>query len=84
VDRPAARGAAHADVVRIDHFRAFESYWEVPADAPTAKTAGGQGPGADFFKMVRKALGDAPFIAEDLGVITKGVYDLRDQFELRA
>ncbi len=78
------RGALrHADVVRIDHFRAFESYWEVPADAPTAKTGRWvKGPGADFFKMVRKALGDAPFIAEDLGVITKGVYDLRDQFEL--
>ncbi|MBI5544314.1 MAG: 4-alpha-glucanotransferase, partial [Deltaproteobacteria bacterium] len=78
------RGALRqADVVRIDHFRAFESYWEVSAEATTAR--GGRwvkGPGADFFKLVRKALGDAPFIAEDLGVITKAVRDLRDQFDL--
>jgi 4-alpha-glucanotransferase len=73
----------HADVVRIDHFRAFESYWEVPADAKTAKPGKWvKGPAAEFFKAVRKALGDAPFIAEDLGVITRAVRELRDEFEL--
>ncbi len=78
------RGALrHADVVRIDHFRAFESYWEVPAGAPTAKEGRWvKGPGKDFFVAVRKAFGDAPFIAEDLGIITKAVRDLRDEFEL--
>jgi 4-alpha-glucanotransferase len=73
----------HADVVRIDHFRAFESYWEVPAEATTARPGKWvKGPGDDFFKQVRKALGDAPFIAEDLGIITKSVRDLRDRFDL--
>lgn len=71
------------DVVRIDHFRAFESYWEVPAGASTAK--GGRwvkGPGDSFFEAVRRALGAAPFIAEDLGTITRPVRELRDRWEL--
>jgi 4-alpha-glucanotransferase len=78
------RGALRqADVVRIDHFRAFESYWEVPAEAPTAKTGRWvKGPGEEFFKLVKKALGDAPFIAEDLGIITRAVRDLRDHLDL--
>ncbi len=71
------------DMVRLDHFRGFEAYWEVPATAETA--AAGQwvdGPGADFFEALREALGGLPLVAEDLGVITEGVTALRDRFGL--
>jgi 4-alpha-glucanotransferase len=71
------------DLVRIDHFRGFEAYWEIPGDAPTAATGRWVlGPGADFFKAIRKRLGGLPFIAEDLGVITPGVEALRDAFDM--
>ncbi len=71
------------DIVRIDHFRGFEAYWEVPASEPTAVR--GQwvpGPGMKFLRTVQAAFGDLPIIAEDLGVITPGVVELRDTFEL--
>ena len=71
------------DMVRIDHFRGFDAYWEIPADEETAVR--GQwvnGPGADFFQAVQEALGDLPIIAEDLGVITPTVEKLRDDFNL--
>jgi 4-alpha-glucanotransferase len=74
---------AHVDAIRLDHFRAFAAAWHVPAGAPTAQT--GQwvpGPGAEFFSAVQKELGDLPFIAEDLGVITPDVRALRDQFHI--
>jgi 4-alpha-glucanotransferase len=67
------------DVVRIDHFRGFESYWEIPGDAPDAR--GGRwvpGPGAAPFRAAEAALGSLPVIAEDLGVITPEVEALRD------
>ncbi len=67
------------DLVRLDHFRGFEAYWEIPATAPTA--AFGQwvpGPGAGFFEAVRGACGALPLVAEDLGVITAEVEALRD------
>jgi 4-alpha-glucanotransferase len=70
-------------VIRLDHFRAFAAAWHVPAGAPTAQA--GQwvaGPGADFFKAVKKELGGLPFIAEDLGLITADVNALRDQFQV--
>jgi 4-alpha-glucanotransferase len=69
----------HADRVRIDHFRGFEAYWSIPAEAEDA-TAGAwrPGPGAAFFARVREAIGDLPIIAEDLGVITPEVEALRD------
>lgn len=71
------------DLVRIDHFRAFADYWEVPADAATAKEGSWKpGPGAAFFTAVEAALGSLPFVAEDLGEINKAVTDLRDQFRL--
>ncbi|MBN2149053.1 MAG: 4-alpha-glucanotransferase [Anaerolineales bacterium] len=71
------------DIVRIDHFRGFAGYWEVPGNAPTAeKGRWVPGPGKDLFKAIRKALGDLPIIAEDLGVITADVVDLRDSFGL--
>jgi len=57
-----------ADVVRIDHFRGFYNYWEVPADAETAVVGRWvHGPGADFFHAVTAALGEVAIIAEDLG-----------------
>jgi 4-alpha-glucanotransferase len=75
------RGAlALYDRIRIDHFRGFESYWEVPGDATVA--SGGRwvpGPGAALFETARHALGELPIIAEDLGVITPEVEALRDQ-----
>jgi 4-alpha-glucanotransferase len=67
-----------ADVLRIDHFRGFAAYWEIPATEPTA--IHGQwkpGPGKALFDAVRHALGDLPLIAEDLGFITPEVIELR-------
>ena len=67
------------DEVRIDHFRAFAAYWSVPADAKTAKSGSWMvGPGEDFFKGVFSVVGDAPIVAEDLGVITEDVVGLRE------
>jgi 4-alpha-glucanotransferase len=71
------------DIVRLDHFRGFAAYWEVPSGNPTAEI--GQwvpGPGAEFFKQIRSSLGELPIIAEDLGVITPDVVEIRDHFEL--
>ncbi len=67
------------DLVRIDHFRGFESYWEIPAEEPTAvKGAWKPGPGQAFFDALRASFPDLPIIAEDLGVITPDVEALRD------
>jgi 4-alpha-glucanotransferase len=71
------------DVVRLDHFRGFEAYWEVAADSPTAED--GQwvfGPGEEFLETTARELGALPLIAEDLGVITPEVTALRDEFDL--
>jgi 4-alpha-glucanotransferase len=69
------------DLVRLDHFRAFSAYWEVAAGETTAKNGKWkQGPGKDFFNVIKKELGTLPFIAEDLGDIDDAVYDLRDSF----
>lgn len=71
------------DIIRIDHFRAFESYWEVPAGESTAKNGEWKtGPGKDFFAAVQDALGELPFIAEDLGDVDDNVFALRDAFNL--
>lgn len=71
------------DVLRLDHFRGFEAYWEVPASAPTAVDGRWvQGPGADLFKTLQAELGDLPIIAEDLGLITPEVEALRLAFDL--
>jgi 4-alpha-glucanotransferase len=75
--------AAHVDLVRLDHFRAFAAAWHLSAEATTARS--GQwvpGPGADFFDAAKKELGALPFIAEDLGLITPDVCELRDRFKL--
>jgi len=72
-----------ADLVRIDHFRGFAAYWEVPADAPNAITGKWEpGPGASLFEAFAKAVPHLPVIAEDLGLITPDVLELRDQFKL--
>lgn len=71
------------DIVRIDHFRGFAGYWEIPFGEPTA--INGQwvkGPGSKLFEAIRAALGDLPIIAEDLGEITPDVFELRDLFRL--
>ncbi|HLA97625.1 MAG TPA: 4-alpha-glucanotransferase [Anaerolineales bacterium] len=71
------------DIVRLDHFRGFAGYWEVPGKAPTAETGRWRsGPGKKIFSALKNALSDLPIIAEDLGVITPDVIDLRDSFEL--
>jgi 4-alpha-glucanotransferase len=70
------------DIVRIDHFRGFEAYWEIPGDAPTAITGKWiKAPGEKLFSTLKKYLGELPILAEDLGVITKPVRELRDKFE---
>lgn len=67
------------DIVRVDHFRGFEAYWEVPATEKTAiKGQWVPGPKFDFFNVVVEKMGDLPIIAEDLGLITPGVIELRD------
>jgi 4-alpha-glucanotransferase len=69
------------DIIRLDHFRGFEKYWEVPAKDATAITGRWvPAPGAGLFDTVQKALGTLPIIAEDLGVITPEVETLREQF----
>ncbi|MDR3410192.1 MAG: 4-alpha-glucanotransferase [Formivibrio sp.] len=66
------------DVLRIDHFRAFDTYWAIPADAPTAVTGEWRkGPGIAFFKAIAQAIPDARLIAEDLGDLTPSVHALR-------
>jgi 4-alpha-glucanotransferase len=69
------------DIVRIDHFRGFAGYWEIPASEPTAMNGRWvPAPGEAMFKAVAKALGPVPIIAEDLGVITPDVDSLRKKF----
>ena len=69
------------DVIRLDHFRGFEAYWSIAADEETA--INGQwvkAPGHDLFRRLKEVFGDLPFIAEDLGLITKEVDELREHF----
>lgn len=71
------------DRVRIDHFRGFASYWEVPATETTAIHGRWMpGPGAKLFEAFENEFRDLPIIAEDLGVITPDVVELRDRFAL--
>jgi 4-alpha-glucanotransferase len=71
------------DIVRIDHFRGFEAYWEIPAGSTTAAAGKWvEGPASKFFDAMRRRLGNLPLIAEDLGLITPGVEALRDEFGL--
>lgn len=73
---------AGMDLIRVDHFRGFQAYWQVPQGEITAENGEwADGPGADLFKVLAQELGHLPILAEDLGDITPEVLDLRDQFE---
>jgi 4-alpha-glucanotransferase len=70
------------DIARIDHFRGFESYWEIPECEETAIHGRWvKGPGMDFFNSIQSNLGLLPIIAEDLGIITTEVHALREKME---
>jgi len=71
------------DVLRLDHFRAFVDYWEVPQGESTAvKGQWRKGPGEDLFIALKKEFGELPFVAEDLGEITQDVDSLRERLGL--
>jgi 4-alpha-glucanotransferase len=71
------------DIIRLDHFRGFEKFWEIPAGSETAVNGRWRdGPGNHFFEALAEALGKLPFIAEDLGYITPEVHALRDRWRL--
>jgi 4-alpha-glucanotransferase len=78
------RAALHLfDLVRVDHFRGFEAYWEVPEGEQTAVNGRWvKGPGADLFRVLKRELGELPIIAENLGVITPEVEAIREEFGL--
>ena len=70
------------DIVRIDHFRGLEAYWEIPGDAETAINGEWiKAPGHKLFTTFKEVFGDVKILAEDLGVITPEVEELRDTFE---
>jgi 4-alpha-glucanotransferase len=70
------------DRVRLDHFRGFEAYWEIPAGEPTAMHGKWvKGPGTELFHVLTNALGPLPIVAENLGVITPEVEAIRKQFD---
>ena len=74
---------SQVDIVRLDHFRGFANYWEIPADEVTAINGRWvDGPGAEFLTRIQNEFGGLPIIAEDLGEISPEVYKLRDQFNL--
>ena len=69
------------DIIRLDHFRGFEAYWAIPAENETAVDGAWiKAPGAELFERLHEVLGELPFIAEDLGLITPEVDALREQF----
>ncbi len=71
------------DLVRLDHFRGFQAYWEVPAGADTAREGRWvEGPSAAFFERIRESLDGLPILAEDLGLISEEVHRLRDELGL--
>ena len=73
----------HCDYIRLDHFRGFDQFWEIPAADDTAVNGRWvDGPRDDLFLKLREALGGLPFFAEDLGYITPEVYALRDRLQI--
>ncbi|MGA9379841.1 MAG: 4-alpha-glucanotransferase [Phormidium sp.] len=71
----------YVDIVRIDHFRGFEAFWRIPAGETTGmKGEWIKAPGEDFFRKLGEALGNLAVLAEDLGIITPEVEELRDRF----
>ena len=72
--------ATRVDALRLDHFRAFESYWAVPAGAKTAKEgAWEKGPGMDLLRVLTGWFPQISYIAEDLGILTDAVHQLREE-----
>lgn len=72
----------YVDIVRVDHFRGFQAYWQVPAGEETAINGEWiEAPGAEFFQTLNSRLGGLPILAEDLGIITPEVEALRDRFD---
>lgn len=79
--RRLARVLNRIDIIRLDHFRAFEAYWEIPSHEETAINGRWvPGPGAALFEAVQQQLGTLPIVAEDLGVITDEVRHLMGRF----
>jgi 4-alpha-glucanotransferase len=73
----------NCDYIRLDHFRGFDQFWEIPAADPTAVNGRWvDGPRDDLFEALRKALGGLPFFAEDLGYITPEVHALRERLQM--
>lgn len=73
----------HCDYIRLDHFRGFDQFWEIPAGDDTAVNGHWvDGPRDDLFVKLREALGGLPFFAEDLGYITPSVHALRDRLNI--
>jgi 4-alpha-glucanotransferase len=71
------------DFIRLDHFRGFAQFWEIPASEPTAiRGRWVDGPGDELFNKIRQELGGLPFFAEDLGLITPDVVALRDRHDI--
>jgi 4-alpha-glucanotransferase len=71
------------DLIRVDHFRGFQAYWEIPAQDETAVNGRWvEAPGDELFAALRARFGEIPLVAEDLGVITPEVEALRDKYEL--
>jgi 4-alpha-glucanotransferase len=74
---------SQVDILRLDHFRGFAAYWEIPSSEETAINGRWvRAPGGELFGILEQALGDLPIIAEDLGVITPDVEALRQRFHL--
>jgi 4-alpha-glucanotransferase len=72
----------YLDIIRVDHFRGFAAFWEVPAGEETAMNGKWKlAPGKELFETLKEVLGKLPILAEDLGVITVDVEALRDEFE---
>jgi 4-alpha-glucanotransferase len=73
----------NCDYIRLDHFRGFDQFWEIPAADETAVNGHWvDGPRDDLFLKLREALGGLPFFAEDLGYITPEVHALRDRLQI--
>jgi len=73
----------HCDYIRLDHFRGFDQFWEIPAGEATAVNGRWvDGPRDDLFAKLHEALGGLPFFAEDLGYITPEVHALRDRLQI--
>jgi 4-alpha-glucanotransferase len=75
----------NCDFIRLDHFRGFAQFWEIPASEPTAiQGRWVDGPGDELFNKLRQELGGLPFFAEDLGYITADVHELRERHQIPA